>query len=181
MRLGPHAVCHHPEQLSPGGDYVWPGLEVGFLGFFLSMKREGAGFLTMVAPDGGVGRGEGRGDDELPVLSSSASWSAREAPFGVSSGFLGVMNVAREGVRELLAVRGREGMEGGGTSEELDTIWIDGEGTAAGAGGVLAAYSDRTLSMYSDNPRPRVFPEKVSAPYIGMNGFSCAKTVPAGN
>ncbi len=117
MRLGPHAVCHHPEQLSPGGDYVWPGLEVGFLGFFLSMKREGAGFLTMVAPDGGVGRGEGRGDDELPVLSSSASWSAREAPFGVSSGFLGVMNVAREGVRELLAVRGREGMEGGGQAK----------------------------------------------------------------
>ena len=118
-----------------------------------------------------MGRGEGRGDDELPVLSSSASWSARD-PLGVYSGFLGVMNVTHEGVRAEVVIPGREGVEEEGTSEELDTIWLDGEGAAAGAEGVRPMYSDRTLSMYSDNPRPRVFPEKVAAPYIGMNGFS---------
>ena len=154
VRLGPHAVCRHPWSSSPAGDYVWPGLGVGFLGFFLSMKREGVDFLTMTVPGGGVGRGEGRGLGVLPILSSSASWSAREGPLGVPScGFLGVIEelnseyLVREGVRAKLVDPGRDELEGEAvlsaeTGEGADTIGIDdGEGTGAGAGRVPSTVS----------------------------------------
>jgi hypothetical protein len=132
--------------LSPGGDYF--GLGLGVVGFFFlrSTKSEGAEFLTMVVPGrGGVGRGEGLGLGELPVLSSAASWSASEGPLGVPSCcFLGwIENVtpcpAREGVGVELPGTGRGAFEDekAGTGGGVDTMVSDG-GTRAGEGRVLA-------------------------------------------
>lgn len=180
MRPGSHAACRHlVVQCRRAGDYFWPGLGVGFF-FLRSTKSEDAEFMTMVVPGrGGVGRGEGLGLGELPALSSSASWSAREGPLGVlSCCLLGwIVNVtpdpAREGVGVELpgAGRGASVDEEAGTRGGVDTM-VSGEGTRAGEGRVLARYPLKSA--------PRVFPEKVSGPYMGTNGCSCANTVPAG-